>query len=76
MKVKKEMLQAYMKKRGISAAELAKEMCVAQTEIELLLNGAAVKEPTARQFINYFGVDEAAKYIDWAAIGKKNPFEK
>ena len=25
-------------------------------------------------FIYYFGVDEAVKMIDWAAMGKTNPF--
>ena len=25
-------------------------------------------------FIFYFGADEAVKMIDWAAIGKENPF--
>ena len=30
-------------------------------------------EETARRFIYYFGADNAAEYIDWAAIGKQNP---
>ena len=36
--------------------------------------GTAVNEETARRFIYYFGADEAVKMIDWAAIGKQNPF--
>lgn len=38
-----------------------------------LLGGTAVGEETARRFIYYFGADNAAEYIDWAAIGKQNP---
>lgn len=53
---------------------LAREMGVAVGEVEKLLDGTAVGEETARRFIYYFGADNAAEYIDWAAIGKQNPF--
>ena len=58
MKVKTELLQAFMQKNELSAAILARE---------------AVNEETARRFIYYFGADNAAEYINWAAIGKQNP---
>ena len=74
MKVKTELLQAFMQKNELSAAILAREMGVAVAEVEKLLSGIAVNEETARRFIYYFGADNAAKYIDWAAIGKQNPF--
>lgn len=74
MKIKKELLQAFMQKYGIKAAILAREMGVAVAEVEKLLSGTAVGEETARRFIFYFGADEAVKMIDWAAIGKENPF--
>ena len=74
MKVKTELLQAFMQKYELSAAILAREMGVAVGEVEKLLGGTAVKEETARRFIYYFGADEAVKMIDWAAIGKQNPF--
>ena len=74
MKVKTELLQAFMQKYGITAAILAREMGVAVAEVEKLLSGTAVGEETARRFIYYFGADEAVKMIDWAAIGKQNPF--
>ena len=74
MKVKTELLQAFMQKYELSAAILAREMGVAVAEIEKLLDGTAVGEETARRFIYYFGADEAVKMIDWAAIGKQNPF--
>ena len=74
MKVKTELVQAFLDKYGITAAILAREMGVTVAEVEKLLSGTAVGEETARRFIYYFGADEAVKMIDWAAIGKKNPF--
>lgn len=74
MKIKKELFQAFLDKHNITAAILAREMGVAVSEVEKLLNGDTVNEATARQFIHYFGADEAARLIDWAAIGKENPF--
>ncbi len=73
MKIKKELLQAFLNKYGLSATILAKEMGVTVEEVKKLLNGEAVKEDTARRFIYYFGADEAVKMIDWSAIGKENP---
>ncbi len=73
MKVKKELLQAFLDKYKITAAILAREMGVNAAEIEVLLRGEAVNEATARRFIYYFGADEAVKMIDWAAIGKTSP---
>lgn len=75
MKVKTELLQAFMQKYELSAAILAREMGVTVGEVEKLLCGTAVNEETARRFIYYFGADEAVKMIDWAAIGKQNPFK-
>ena len=74
MKVKTELLQAFMQKYELSAVILAQEMGVTVGEVEKLLCGTAVNEETARRFIYYFGADEAVKMIDWAAIGKQNPF--
>ena len=73
MKVKTELLQAFMQKYELSAAILAREMGVTVAEVEKLLSGTAVNEETARRFIYYFGADEAVKMVDWAAIGKQNP---
>ena len=73
MKIKKELLQAFLDKYAITAAILAREMGVAVGEVEKLLSGTAVGEETARRFIFYFGADEAVKMIDWSAIGKENP---
>ena len=73
MKIKTELLQAFLDKYGITAAIQAREMGVAVAEVEKLLSGTAIGEETARRFIYYFGADEAVKMIDWAAIGKENP---
>lgn len=73
MKIKKELLQAFLDKYGITAAILARDMGVSVAEVEKLLSGETVNEDTARRFIYYFGADEAVKMIDWAAIGKENP---
>jgi len=76
MIIKKELLQAFLDKYGITAAILARDMGVNAAEIETLLEGGAVNEETARKFIYYFGADEAVKMIDWAAIGKTSPLDE
>lgn len=73
MIIKKELLQAFLDKYGITAAILAREMHVDENEIKTLLDGGAVNEETARKFIYYFGADETVKMIDWAALGKQVP---
>ena len=73
MKIRKELLQAFLDKYGITAAILAREMHTDEQEIKTLLDGGAVNEATARKFIYYFGADEAVKLIDWAALGKEIP---
>lgn len=73
MKIKTELLQNYLDEHELTAAMLARNMGVNAVEVEKLLNGETVNEETARRFIYYFGADNAAEYIDWAAIGKENP---
>ena len=73
MKIRKELLQAFLDKYGITVAILAREMHTDEQEIKTLLDGGAVNEATARKFIYYFGADEAVKMIDWAAMGKQIP---
>jgi len=73
VKIKQELLQAFLDKYGITAAMLAREIGVDEREIQTLLDGGAVNEATARKFIYYFGADEAMKMIDWAALGKEIP---
>ena len=73
MIIRKELLQAFLDKYGITAAMLAREIGTDKREIQTLLDGGAVNEATARKFIYYFGADEAVKMIDWAALGKEIP---
>ena len=73
MIVKKELLQAFLDKYGITAGMLAREIGTSEREIQTLLDGGAVNEATAQKFIYYFGADEAIKMIDWAALGKEIP---
>ncbi len=73
MIIKKELLQAFLDKYGITAAMLAREIGINEREIQTLLDGGAVNEQTARKFIYYFGADEAIKMINWAALGKEIP---
>ena len=73
MKIRKELMQAFLDKYGRTAAILAREMHTDEQEIKTLLDGGAVNAATARKFIYYFGADEAVKMIDWAAMGKQIP---
>ena len=73
MKVIKEKLLSYLERKGLTAECFARAIGVGVSEIEKLLNGEAVDEPTARKFIYYLGADEAQHFIDWVAINKINP---
>ena len=73
MKVKVKMLLSYLEKHGMTKEGLAEAIGISVAEIEKMFNGEAVDEPTARKFIYYLGADEAQNFIDWEAIGKKNP---
>lgn len=76
MKIKKELLKAFLDKYNISVELLAKDMGIAAAMLETLLNGEAVDRKVAERFIHYFGAEEAAKMIDWDAIGKVNPLDE
>lgn len=73
MKIKTQLLREYLGKKKLSVEELADDMETSVAELEKLLNGEAVDVKAATLFIFYFGADEAQKFIDWEAIGKKNP---
>ena len=57
-----------------SVANESKNRTVASLYAEVRTFGGDTGAETARRFIYYFGADEAVKMIDWAAIGKQNPF--
>lgn len=73
MRIKTQLLQAYIEKHRLSVDVLANEMGISVTEVEKLLSGEAVGEKTAEMFVDYFGAEEARKFVDWDAIGKKDP---
>lgn len=75
MKIKKQLLQNFLNNKNMSADDLAQEMEINVIEIKKLLCGEQVDERTAFSFIKYFGADEAQHFIDWEAIGKKNPLQ-
>ena len=56
MKIKKELLQAFLDKYGITAALLARDMHVDEKEMKTLLEGGAVNESFIPAF-DYEGVD-------------------
>lgn len=73
MIVKTKLLLLFMKKHGMTNADLARAMGVSVIEIEKMLDGKAVGVNTARKFIRYFSAEQAQALIDWDTIGKKNP---
>ena len=73
MKIKTKMLAAYLESKGMTGAAFAREIGVDPAEVEKMLNGEPVDEPTARKFIFHLGADDAQHFIDWDAIGKVNP---
>jgi len=73
MKVKIKRLLLYLETNGLSKEALADGAEIGVSEIDSLLNGEAVDEPTARKLIYYLGADTAQGLIDWNAIGKVNP---
>jgi hypothetical protein len=76
MKVKRELLLQVLGENAMTIKDLARALDVRTSEIERLLDGEAVGEATAREFIYYFGADEAGRLIDWEAVGKKNPLDR
>jgi len=75
MKVKGKLLSQLLKKHGLTAGEFARDMEVEASEVMKMLGGESVGETAARRFIAYVGPIEAERLIDWAAMGKKNPFD-
>ena len=73
MKVKEKLLRRLLDDYVMSSAEFARETGVSVEEVEKMLNGERVGVNTAKRFIAYLGADEAARLIDWKAIGKVNP---
>jgi len=75
MKVKWKLLLQLLKKHGLTAGAFARDAEVEVSEVEKMLDSRSVGETTARRFIAYVGPIEAERLIDWAAMGKKNPYD-
>ena len=75
MKVKRKQLSRLLKKHGLTADAFARDMEIETSEVKRMLAGESVNEATARKFIVYVGPIEAERLIDWAAMGKRNPYD-
>jgi len=73
MVIKPELLHDYLQEKMMSARQFAEDVEISEVEVEKLLNGEIVGEQTATMFINFFGADKSQAFIDWDAIGIKNP---
>ncbi len=73
MIVKKEKLQEYLDKHGLTRAEFAKRLGVDVSEVDKMLSGENVDYPTAKRFIYYMKAHRAQHLIDWQQIGVENP---
>jgi transcriptional regulator with XRE-family HTH domain len=72
----KEKLKGLLETLGWSAEEFADALDIDGSEVQKLFSGEAVGVHTARRFIKFLGAAFAQEYIDWAATGKENPYEK
>jgi len=73
MKVKVKLLQNFLDRAAMTAADLAREIGLIAPEIETLLRGEAVGRTTAAAVVDYFGVDYSTYLIDWDAMGRPDP---
>ena len=56
--------------------DFANAMRVDMAEAYSILSGEKVGVDAARRFITYYGADFAHEYIDWEAMGMKDPMLK
>lgn len=75
MKIKTHLLQQYLQENKMTAKEFAEEVGISLPVVGKLLCGESVGERTAQLFICYFGAYKCLEFMDWEAMGKKNPFE-
>jgi len=73
MKIKGEKLSLHLQEKDMTHSEFANELGISLLEVEWLFAGEAVAVDTAKKFTDYFGADKTAEFIDWEALGKKNP---
>lgn len=73
MIVKKEKLQEYLDKRNLTRTEFACRLGVEASEVDKMLSGESVNYETSKRFIRYMKAHRAQHYVDWDALGVKNP---
>lgn len=69
----KDKLRSFLKAKKLSEKDFATLLNIEQSEADKLLNGERVGKDTAHKFIYFFKAELAQHYIDWNAIGVKNP---
>ena len=76
MILKTEKILSFLKAKNLSPEQFAELLGLEISEVEKMLNGEPVGIDTARSFIIFFKAEIAAGYLDWDAMGIKNPYDK
>lgn len=75
MIVKGKKLSKLLQERKITREAFADKLGVEVSEVDKMLSGEAVGYETARKFVYFLTANCAQNYIDWQAMGKKNPLQ-
>ncbi len=73
MIIKGKKLKRLLQDRKLTPQAFADKLGVDVAEIDKMLEGVAVGYETARKFVYFLTANCAQFYIDWQAMGKKNP---
>lgn len=73
MIVKGKKLSKLLQERKLTRETFADKLGVDVSEVDKMLSGIAVEYETARKFVYFLTANCAQYYIDWQAMGKKNP---
>lgn len=75
MIVKGKKLSKLLQERKLTRQAFADKLGVDVGEVDKMLSGEAVGYETARKFVYFLTANCAQYYIDWQAMGKKNPLQ-
>lgn len=73
MIIKGKKLKKLLQSRKLTPQAFADKLGVDVAEVDKMLAGIAVGYETARKFVYFLTANCAQYYIDWQAMGKKNP---
>lgn len=73
MIVKGKKLSKLLQERKLTPQAFADKLGVDISEVDKMLSGVAVGYETAKKFVYFLTANCAQYYIDWQAMGKKNP---